>query len=365
MAVANIWESIDVLQRRGKLSEELFSLHFDGFTELIQSRKKQSTHESEEDSQERQGDEDIDTIQGIGNLVDEVEDSGHEDSEAEFREREKVVNSREDDDDTGWREDSEMDDSEDADRHTEKQTKFTCSGFTEEELDEINKENTNDLPDLKPELLDFIYTFAKTSTAEIREELNQPHARLGKAYDPTIDYVYDHIKSTVADWVRLLEKTPNPLALNMPEQWYRANLWRSIDIAFGDIPYVFVVGGERAGIATAERKNRHRTLGNEVSMLRKQIGKKGDGFVRSLGSRPTDWAASEAGAHWEGEKGTKLLKEGGFSLPRQLKDIFSTLARRVNFDKDKIRQLNVPGFIHADAIIIKGNLDNPRGYVCR
>lgn len=166
---------------------------------------------------------------------------------------------------------------------------FTCSGFTEEELDEINKENTKDLPDLEPELLDFIYTFAKVrgalekvlcfnmvrviglrnslqkSTAEIREELNQPHARLGKAYDPTVDYVYDHIKSTVADWwvhggksrccrsgflmdellryrVRLLEKTPNPLALNMPEQWYRTNLWRSIDNAFGDIPYVFVVG---------------------------------------------------------------------------------------------------------------------------
>src|SRR5437879_2730220 len=88
-------------------------------------------------------------------------------------------------------------------------------------------------------------------------------------------------------------------------------------------------------------------LGNEAPMLRKQIGKKGDGFVRSLGSRQTDWAASEAGARWEGKKGTKLLKESGFSLPRQLKDILITLAERVDFDKDKMRQLDVPGFIHA------------------
>ncbi|RUP45037.1 hypothetical protein BC936DRAFT_148697 [Jimgerdemannia flammicorona] len=136
--------------------------------------------------------------------------------------------------------------------------------------------------------------------------------------------------------IRLIEKTPNPLTMNWPEGWYRSNVWRAVDNAFGNIPYVFVVGGEVTGIATAERKNRYRMLNNEAPMKRKIIGKKGDGFVRSVGPQVIDWAASEAGPRWEGRSGTKLLK-----------DIFVTLARKVDFDEDKIRQLDVPGFIHA------------------
>ncbi|CAJ0845184.1 10189_t:CDS:2, partial [Entrophospora sp. SA101] len=37
--------------------------------------------------------------------------------------------------------------------------------------------------------------------------------------------------------------------------------------------------------------------------------KNGDRFVRQVGQIPIYWAASEAGHHWEGEKGTKILKE--------------------------------------------------------
>jgi hypothetical protein len=82
-------------------------------------------------------------------------------------------------------------------------------------------------------------------------------------------------------------------------------------------------------------------------MQRKAIGKKGDGYVRSFGSRSIDWAASEAGSKWEGEKGTKIIKECGLALPKVLKDIFISLARKVNYDEDKIRKINIPGFIHA------------------
>ncbi|RUP50254.1 hypothetical protein BC936DRAFT_139851 [Jimgerdemannia flammicorona] len=234
--------------------------------------------------------------------------------------------------------------------------KFTRSAFTEEELEEISSANLRDLPDLKPELLSFISTFAKISTREIREELNRPHDNLGKDYDPSIHFAYDY--------GQLIEKNPNPLTMNWPESWYRSNVWRAVDNAFGDIPFVFVVGGEVAGIATTERKNRYRMLSNEVPMKRKMIGKKGDGFVRSVGTQVLEWAASEAGPRWEGQSGTKL-KVAGFSPPRQLKDIFITLARKVDFDEDKIRQLDVPGFVHAGAMVMKVNIDCPKGYVMR
>lgn len=82
-------------------------------------------------------------------------------------------------------------------------------------------------------------------------------------------------------------------------------------------------------------------------MKRKAIGRRGDGYVRSIGSRSTDWAASEAGPKWEGEQGTKLINECGLTLPKILKDIFINLARKTNFEEDKVRMINIPGFIHA------------------
>ncbi|CAH1771342.1 11757_t:CDS:1, partial [Entrophospora sp. SA101] len=78
-----------------------------------------------------------------------------------------------------------------------------------------------------------------------------------------------------------------------------------------------------------------------------KIRKKDDGYVQTFGLRPIKWAASEAGSKWEGEQGTKLIKEHGLSLPKTLKDIFISLAHKVNFSEEKIRKINVPGFVHS------------------
>ncbi|RUP50259.1 hypothetical protein BC936DRAFT_139824 [Jimgerdemannia flammicorona] len=242
---------------------------------------------------------------------------------------------------------------------------YIRSHFTDEELNEIVYERVRNPPALDSDLLKFISSFAKLSTAEIRKELNRPHPKLGEGYNPKTDFPYNHVKSTVADWILLLEADPNPLTLDLPEAWYRTNVWRCIDIAFSNIPYVVVVGGERAGIASTERKNLFRTLANELPTQRKVVGKKGDGYVRSVGQRLVDWASSEAGPYWEGIKGTKLLQECGLVLPRQLKDIFMSLAREVKFDEEKIRAIDVPGFIHAGAMLITTKLDCPKGYICR
>ncbi|PKY47172.1 hypothetical protein RhiirA4_462291 [Rhizophagus irregularis] len=93
-------------------------------------------------------------------------------------------------------------------------------------------------------------------------------------------------------------------------------------------------------------------------MKRKAIGRRGNGYVR-------DWAASEAGPKWKGEQGTELINECGLTLPKILKDIFINLARKINFEEYKVRMINIPGFIHVGAILIKTNLDCPKGYVCR
>ncbi|CAJ0640116.1 13_t:CDS:2 [Entrophospora sp. SA101] len=227
--------------------------------------------------------------------------------------------------------------------------KFLQSGFTTDELTEICETMTvQEAPQIEGELLEYIDTFAKTSTKDIREALYASHPRLCRDYNPLVDFAYEHVRTTVTDWVRLLEMHPNPLTQqDLPESWFRINVWRTVDIAFSDTPFVFFVGGEKAGLASTERKNRGRTLNNIHQMQRKKIGKKGDGYVRTFGSRPIEWAASEAGSKWEGEQGTKLIKERGLSLPKTLKDIFISLARKVNFSEEKIRKINVPGFVHS------------------
>ncbi|CAG8644868.1 20154_t:CDS:10, partial [Dentiscutata erythropus] len=101
----------------------------------------------------------------------------------------------------------------------------------------------------------------------------------------------------------------------------------SIDIAFSDTAYTFVVGCEKAGLASSERENCYRTLSNTEPIQRKAIGKKGDAYIRTIGSISMDWAA--------------------------LEDILIYLAGKIYFAKEKLRKLNIVGFAHA------------AGYICR
>ncbi|PKC61683.1 hypothetical protein RhiirA1_466190 [Rhizophagus irregularis] len=119
--------------------------------------------------------------------------------------------------------------------------------------------------------------------------------------------------------------------------WFRINAWRTLDIAFSDIPFALFVG-QKAGIATRERKNRSRTLSNVGPMKRKAIGRRGDGYVR-------DWAASEARPKWKGEQGTELINECCLTLPKIMKDIFINLSRKINFEEYKVRMINTQGYV--------------------
>ncbi|KAF0510061.1 hypothetical protein F8M41_018521 [Gigaspora margarita] len=71
----------------------------------------------------------------------------------------------------------------------------------------------------------------------------------------------------------------------------------------------YLCRGEKAGLASSERKNRDRQLNNVQRMKRKMCGRKGDGYVRTFGPRPVEWAASECGPKWEGKNRTKIIRE--------------------------------------------------------
>ncbi|CAH1764251.1 4566_t:CDS:2 [Entrophospora sp. SA101] len=151
-------------------------------------------------------------------------------------------------------------------------------------LDNVDCTDIEDV-EIEDDLLQYINTFPKTLTSNIRDILNQAHPKLGKTYNSHVVFQYEHVCTTISDWLRLLGSEPNPLTLkNLPESWYQIHVW------------------SRA--------------------------KKGDEYVRIVGSKIADWSASEAGASWEGEHDTKIMKESGLTLPKTLKDITLNYAKR-------------------------------------
>ncbi|CAB5358950.1 unnamed protein product [Rhizophagus irregularis] len=78
---------------------------------------------------------------------------------------------------------------------------FIKDEFSEEELSEIVEKNKEQsIPEIDEKILEYIDTFAKKSTKEIREALNTPHPLLGRNYDPHTNFIYDYIRTTVTDW---------------------------------------------------------------------------------------------------------------------------------------------------------------------
>ncbi|CAG8450423.1 2091_t:CDS:10 [Funneliformis mosseae] len=197
---------------------------------------------------------------------------------------------------------------------------FVKNAFTEEEMKDISeKKSGQDPPEIDDEFLEYINIFSKEnmslicilahfaticklmdvyldSTTELRKALNNPHPRPGASFNP---------QSNVYILYRLhfYEMQPNPLTLDMPEAWHRVDV-----LEVGNATYV--IGGEKAGLAL--------------------IGKKGDAYIRTIGFISTDWAASEAGAKWEGR-----------------------FCRRKDEEDE------------SGAVLIRTNLDFLAGYVCR
>ncbi|CAG8623116.1 14050_t:CDS:2 [Funneliformis mosseae] len=72
--------------------------------------------------------------------------------------------------------------------------------YLQKEMKEITeKKSGQDLLEINDEILEYKNTFSKTSTIELRKALNTPHPQLKVSFNLQVDFVYNHIKTTVAD----------------------------------------------------------------------------------------------------------------------------------------------------------------------
>ncbi|KAJ3223649.1 hypothetical protein HDU78_011240, partial [Chytriomyces hyalinus] len=120
-------------------------------------------------------------------------------------------------------------------------------------------------------------------------------------------------------WVNA-SKNSACFALDLSESWILANPWQFLQNMFHDCRDIFILGGEKGGLASQERKDESREIAGQSEMVRRSMGKKGNGYVRILGSEARDVAAIEAGRKWEGAGATKAFVESQHILPKMLRD---------------------------------------------
>ncbi|KAJ3292744.1 hypothetical protein HK104_005077 [Borealophlyctis nickersoniae] len=152
---------------------------------------------------------------------------------------------------------------------------------------------------------------------------------------------------------------------DLSETWLLANRYAALQFLFNDTKNIFYLGGEKSGIAVADRKNSRRAVPGLKEMSKKSIGKKGDGYVRLFSGTTKDLAATEAGQKWTGNNGTKSLIETVAKLPKVLRDILVSNHSRAKGSEKTLRSMAVPGLAIYGPKVRSLLLDAPKGYVTR
>jgi len=231
--------------------------------------------------------------------------------------------------------------------------------FTKAELKEIRTYKSKPLPEMPQDLLIYLGSYRASTISDLRILVSKSEP-WHSPYDRQRDFDRDWIKSTVYNLLRKYEA--NSLEKDHLEMWFIVHIWSFVDRAFENIEGVEVVRGESCSRASSLRKNRNRTVDAVNSMPRKQMGRRGDLIIRRMS---TEYGCGEAGRVFEGENGTKILREGGLKTPKMLKDQFDNLCTCVESSEEKVRSLETIGFIHAGLSVLLLRLDSPAGYTCR
>ncbi|CAG8683761.1 8493_t:CDS:2, partial [Rhizophagus irregularis] len=222
------------------------------------------------------------------------------------------------------------------------ETYYQNKVFTSEELEEIRETESKDLPKMPIELLKYISSFRTKTTEKLRIMLDKRQNWEGKNFDKTKHFDFDWIKHSVHSL--LLEFESGTLKQNHLETWYNIHIWSLIDKSFNELIGVDVARGESCSLASAKRKNKHRVIQGLVSTTRKALGRRGDLILRK---GMYEYGASEVGKDYEGDNGTKLLRERGLKSPKMLKDMLVDLGNYIKWERNKLRQLELVSFIHA------------------
>ncbi|KAJ3220492.1 hypothetical protein HDU81_011388 [Chytriomyces hyalinus] len=246
----------------------------------------------------------------------------------------------------------------------------TTQLFSEEELLEIKETNVKETPDSYPSEKGLFWRyFSKfqgiTDLSVLKTKLfNTCHPELFED-DPNEQWacqIYFLFLQNI--WINA-SKNDSCFALDLSESWILSNPWQFVQNLFHDCKDVFVLGGEKGGLASQERKDLSRMVGGQSDLSRRAMGKKGDGYVRILGSEVRDVAAIEAGVKWEGAGATKAFIESEHILPKMLRDILWSMHKRLNNCPVALTEISIPGLAIYGNRCKRLSLDHVKGQVTR
>ncbi|CAG8502910.1 14391_t:CDS:2 [Cetraspora pellucida] len=232
--------------------------------------------------------------------------------------------------------------------------------FNSEELKEIRDTGAKNLPEMPSELLKYISSFRMKTTKDLRVELCVRQDWEGENFDKIKHFNFDWVKNSIYNLI--LEYESDTLQQKHLEAWHNIHIWSFIDKCFNELEGVDIARGESCSLASSKRKNNRRIVQGIVKTTRKSIGRRGDLIIRK-GSY--EYGASEVGKDYDGDNGSKLLKERGLKSPKMLKDMIVNLGNFVEWKAEKLRQFELVSFIHAGLFMILLRMDVPAGYICR
>jgi hypothetical protein len=126
--------------------------------------------------------------------------------------------------------------------------------FTPEELEEIRNTGAKDLPNMPDDLLKYIGSFRKKTTADLRMVLDTRQDWEGRNFDKTKHFDFDWIKNIVHSL--LPEYEFGTLQRKHLETWYNVHVWSLIDKSFSDLEGMDATRGESCSLTSSKRKIR-------------------------------------------------------------------------------------------------------------
>jgi hypothetical protein len=84
------------------------------------------------------------------------------------------------------------------------------------------------------------------------------------------------------------------------------------------------------------RKNENRIISSVTKMKRKVMGRRGDLLLQK---GIAEYGCAEAGAKYEGPKGSKRMMDSGLKAPKMLKDMMNNLALMCQNEEDRVVNL--------------------------
>ncbi|KAL0084141.1 hypothetical protein J3Q64DRAFT_1736089 [Phycomyces blakesleeanus] len=235
--------------------------------------------------------------------------------------------------------------------------------FTDDEWAEITSDNNKKYTTLSEEILSLLKNINKPTVNEIRKEIFKYADIRYNNYSEDKSFHIDKICYAIETLIHKYQRNPNPLLVQQDEAWYNSHIWVPfIDSFYDNIDGINCV---RNGPASHSSRKRKRAMQGEFE--KKQTGSKPDMSIRivSGGGKPLEFGACEASSFYDGPTDKKYRHESRIKLPKMLKDMLFDLCEYSDWDVEKIRHIEVVGYIQSALVIEFLSMNHPNGYICR